>query len=323
MCDMKKSLIYLDHENIQNSLDLLGVIDLMYGKGNSVSFAVCLNHQGIEAMGLVDHIIRVQDERIENHDLINLTNAIEELQQRYAFDSILIPATHTGRMLAPRLSMRLHVGLVADVTAIEHHNGDLQMVRPAFSGKIMAGIVNRGRLPVMMSVRQNVFNYHSAETKKTSRIDFLPTNIQPSSIQLLESKEKERSLDIRDSEILISGGGGVQDNFHCLDLLANELDAQVSASRRIVDSGLASRRIQVGQSGKTVSPRLYIALGIYGSLQHIEGLNNVENIISVNIDKDAPICSLSDIVVVGDAVKFIEKLVNKIKKNRNIETGEQ
>lgn len=320
---MKKSLIYLDHENIQNSLDLLGVIDLMYGKGNSVSFAVCLNHQGIETMGLVDHIITIQDERIENHDLINLTDALEELQQRYAFDSILIPATHTGRMLAPRLSMRLHVGLVADVTAIEHHNGVLQMVRPAFSGKIMAAIVNRGRLPVMMSVRQNVFNYHSAETKKTSRIDFLPTNIQPSSIQLLESKEKERSLDIRDSEILISGGGGVQDNFHCLDLLANELDAQVSASRRIVDSGLASRRIQVGQSGKTVSPRLYIALGIYGSLQHIEGLNNVENIISVNIDKDAPICSLSDIVVVGDAVKFIEQLVRKIKENRKIEIGEQ
>lgn len=320
---MKKSLIYLDHENIQNSLDLLGVIDLMYGKGNSISYAVCLNHQGLEAMGQVDHIISIQDDRIENHDLLNLTDALEELQQRYAFDSILIPATYTGRMLAPRLSMRLHVGLVADVTAIEHHNGDLQMVRPAFSGKIMAGIVNRGRLPVMMSVRQNVFNYHSAETKKTNRIDFLPTNIQPSSIQLLESKEKERSLDIRDSEILISGGGGVQDNFHCLDLLANELDAQVSASRRIVDSGLASRRIQVGQSGKTVSPRLYIALGIYGSLQHIEGLNNVENIISVNIDKDAPICSLSDIVVVGDAVEFIEQLVKKIKKNRNIETGEQ
>jgi electron transfer flavoprotein alpha subunit len=321
MCDMKKSLIFLDHENIQNSIDLLAVIDLMYGKGNSITYAACLNHQGSEAMGLVDHIVNIQDDRIENHDLINLTNGLEELHRIYAFDSILIPATHTGRMLAPRLSMRLHVGLVADVTAIEHHNGNLEMVRPAFSGKIMAGIINRGRLPVMMSVRQNVFNYNSAETKETSRIVFLPTNIQPSTIQLLESKEKERSLDIRDSEILISGGGGVQDNFHCLDLLANELDAQVSASRRIVDSGLASRRIQVGQSGKTVSPRLYIALGIYGSLQHIEGLNNVENIISVNIDKDAPICSLSDIVVVGDAVEFIDQLVEKIRKNRNIETG--
>ncbi|MDP2813580.1 MAG: electron transfer flavoprotein subunit alpha/FixB family protein, partial [Erysipelotrichaceae bacterium] len=219
-------------------------------------------------------------------------------------------------------SMRLHVGLVADVTAIEHQNGNLEMVRPAFSGKIMAGIVNKGRLPIMMSVRQNVFNYNSDESKNTEKIEFLPTNIQPSTIQLLDSKEKERSLDIRDSEILISGGGGVQDNFHCLDMLAQQLDAQVSASRRIVDSGLASRRIQVGQSGKTVSPRLYIALGIYGSLQHIEGLNNVENIISVNIDKDAPICSLSDIVVVGDAVEFIERLVKKIKNNRKIETGE-
>lgn len=320
---MKKSLIFLDHENIQNSIDLLAVIDLMYGKGNSITYAACLNHSGYEAMGLVDHIVNIQDDRIENHDLINLTNSLEEMHLVHAFDSILIPATQTGRMLAPRLSMRLHVGLVADVTAIEHNNGELEMVRPAFSGKIMAGIVNKGRQPVMMSVRQNVFNFISAESKNTQRTEFYPTNIQPSTIQLLESKEKERSLDIRDSEILISGGGGVQDNFHCLDFLANELDAQVSASRRIVDSGLASRRIQVGQSGKTVSPRLYIALGIYGSLQHIEGLNNVENIISVNIDKDAPICSLSDIVVVGDAVEFIDQLVKKIKNNRNIETGEK
>lgn len=321
MCNMKKSLIYLDHENIQNSIDLLGVVDLMYGEGNSISYAVCLNHPGEEAIGLVDYIINIQDIRIENHDLVNLTNSLEELHKTHAFDSILIPATQTGRMLAPRLSMRLHVGLVADVTAIEHHNGNVEMVRPAFSGKIMAGIVNKGRLPVMMSVRQNVFNYNSGESKSTKKIEFLPTNIQPSTIQLLESKEKERSLDIRDSEILISGGGGVQDNFHYLDLLADQLDAQVSASRRIVDSGLASRRIQVGQSGKTVSPRLYIALGIYGSLQHIEGLKNVENIISVNIDKDAPICSLSDIVVIGDAVEFIENLVKKIKNNRKIKTG--
>ena len=320
---MKKSLIFLDIENIQNSIDLLAVIDSMYGQGNYASYAVCLNHPGTEATGLVDYIIHIHDSRIKNYDLINITNSLEELHRVHVFDSILIPATHIGRMLAPRLSMRLHVGLVADVTAIEHHNGNVEMVRPAFSGKIMAGIVNKGRLPVMMSVRQNVFNYSSAESKKTQKIDFFPTNIQPGTIQLLESKEKERSLDIRDSEILISGGGGVQDNFHCLNILANELDAQVSASRRIVDSGLASRKIQVGQSGKTVSPRLYIALGIYGSLQHIEGLNNVENIISVNVDKDAPICSLSDIVVVGDAVEFIDQLVKKIKNNRNIETGEK
>ena len=106
------------------------------------------------------------------------------------------------------------------------------------------------------------------------------------------------------------------DQFHRLDELALELNAQVSASRRIIDSGIATRKIQVGQSGNTVSPKLYIALGIYGSLQHIEGLKNVENIISVNIDKDAPICSLSDIVVEGDAVEFIEKLVEKIRREK-------
>ncbi len=318
---MKKSLIYIDPENVQNSVDLFEVCDLMYGTGNYETYAVVFNNLGCIAEGLADRNILVKDETITRYDLINQTSCIEELHHLYDFDSILIPATQTGRMLAPRLSMRLHVGLVADVTAIEHHNGHLQMVRPAFSGKIMAGIINNGRKPIMMSVRQNVFNYKSQTIKNTQTIIYYPTNVIPRTIQFIESKEKVRSMDIRDSEILISGGGGIQNSFQDLELLANELDAQVSASRKIVDSGIASRRIQVGQSGKTVSPRLYIALGIYGSLQHIEGLNNVENIISVNIDKDAPICSLSDIVVEGDAVEFIERLVKKIKVNREIETG--
>ncbi|MGH4140035.1 electron transfer flavoprotein subunit alpha/FixB family protein [Clostridium sp.] len=313
---MKRSLIYFDEEDFQNSIDLLEVVNQMYKDSEYETYAICFNHDEVVIDGKFDYLINIQNEEIKNYDIQNITNCIEELHHIYDFDSILIPATYLGRMLAPRLSMRLKVGLVADVTAIEHNNGGVEMVRPAFSGKIYAGIVNKNCKTTMMSVRPNVFVYTTDSSKKTEKIYFKPTSVQPSKIRLIETIEKESVKDIRESEVLVSGGGGVIEDFGHLDLLAHELNGMVSASRSIVDSGIASRSIQVGQSGKTVSPKLYIALGIYGSLQHIEGLKNVENIISVNINKDAPICSLADIVVEGDAIEFIDKLVEKINKNR-------
>lgn len=313
---MNKSLIYFDEEDFQNSMDLLEVVNQIYKGSEYETYAVCFNGDNEIVKGQFDYLISIQDERIKNYDMLNITNSIEELHHTFDFDSILVPATHLGRMLAPRLAMRLRVGLVADVTSINHNGGIVEMVRPAYSGKILAGIVNKNCKPIMMSVRPNVFTNTSDYSKETKKLNFKPTLVQPSKIKLLETREKEKAGDIRESEVLVSGGGGVINNFGQLNSLAHELDAMVSASRSIVDKGIATRSIQVGQSGKTVSPKLYIALGIYGSLQHIEGLKNVENIISVNINKDAPICSLSDIVVEGDAIEFIDKLLEKIKKEK-------
>lgn len=313
---MNRSLIYFDEEDFQNSIDLLEAVKQIYKDSEYETYAVCFNHKSEAVYGYFDYLIAALDEKVKSYDILNITNCIEELQHIYDFDSILIPATYLGRMLAPRLAMRLRTGLVADVTGIEHNNGLVEMVRPAFSGKILAGIINRNCKPIMMSVRPNVFVNTSAPSKKTETICFHPTAVKPSKIRLLETKEKEKAKDIRESEVLVSGGGGVAENFGHLKLLADELNGMVAASRRVVDSGIAPRSIQVGQSGKTVSPKLYIALGVYGSLQHIEGLKKVENIISVNINKDAPICSLSDIVVEGDAIEFIDKLVEKIRRNK-------
>ena len=313
---MNRSLIYFDEEDFQNSIDLLEVVNQIYKDSEYETYAICFNHNDGVIDGKFDYLITIQNEEIKNYDVQNITNCIEELHHTYDFDSIFIPATYLGRMLAPRVAMRLKVGLVADVTAIEHNNGVVEMVRPAFSGKILAGIVNRNCKTIMMSVRPNVFVYTTNSLKKTEKIHFKPTTVKPSKIRLLETKDKEKVQDIRECEVLVSGGGGVIDDFKHIKLLADELSGVVAASRRVVDSGIASRNIQVGQSGKTVSPKLYIALGIYGSLQHIEGLKNVENIISVNTNKDAPICSLADIVVEGDAIEFVDKLVAKIKSKK-------
>lgn len=314
---MKKSLIYLDEEDIQSSIDLLEVDRQIYRDECYETYAFCFNQPvGAAGCGKFDYVFSVQDDRLQGCDIGNLTNCLEELHRTYRFDSILIPASWQGRMLAPRLAMRLEVGLVADVTSIEYNDGELEMVRPAFSDKLFAGVTNKNCRPIMMSVRPNVFTDSSKQLKDTKIIPFQTITLQPGKIKLLEAKEKERAKDIRESEILVSGGGGVTGHFEQLYLLADELNGMVSASRRVVDSGIAGRSIQVGQSGKTVSPKLYIALGIYGSLQHMEGLKNVENIISVNINRNAPICSLSDIVVEGDSKEFIEKLLVKIRSNR-------
>lgn len=213
--------------------------------------------------------------------------------------------------------MRLNAGLIADVTDIRRHRGMMEIVRPAFGGKLMAGILSR-TVPLMMSVRQNVFTDQHQEKKETVKLQhFYSINHEKKSrIRLLERREKEISEDIRDSEVLISGGGGVMRNFSRLIELAKQMNALVSASRKAVDSGIAPRSIQVGQSGKTVSPKLYMALGINGSIQHIEGLKNVETIISVNTNKSAPICSISDIVVEGDAEEFVDRLIEKIRREK-------
>jgi electron transfer flavoprotein alpha subunit len=314
---MKKVLIYIDPENVENSIEILKAAEEIHRNDDYNTYALVINHSIKEIDKSFDYIINVDNDRIKQHNQIVITDILEELNQKYQFNSIIIPATHWGRMLAPRLAMRLHVGLVADVTKIRHTEAGLELVRPAYSGRIMAGITTDNKEPIMLSVRQNVFVYDDHKNKDSKIINYESDFSGDEQIELLETKANQESYDIRESEILVSGGGGILKEFHQIEELAELLNAQVSASRKIIDNGKATRSIQVGQSGKTVSPDLYIALGISGAIEHIAGLKNIENIISVNINKNAPICSLSDIVVQGDAIEFVNNLAKKIKDNKN------
>lgn len=312
---MKKCLIFFEKYYEKFSVDLLEVAEKMYNKAFLV-YALFVNTDISEANGKFDEIITVTDENIQDYDMKNIVNILEELQTQNNFDSILIPATYFGRMLAPRLAMRLGVGLVADVTQISHYKEDIEMIRPAFDGKVLAGIVNQGKKPVMMSVRPGVFIYEKDLGKKTLKTEFKPQKIYPSNIIRIERQEKQVTKDIRESSVLVAGGGGILQNFDLIDELTKRLGGMKAASRKVVDSGKAERNIQVGQSGKIVNPKLYIALGIYGALQHVAGLNHVEHLIAVNTDQNAPICSLADIVVEGDAEDFVKNLIEKIDNER-------
>lgn len=311
---MKRCLIYIDENALQDSIDLLEVARQIHQAHALESTGITFGTKIGPAEGVFDTIIQVRDPRLSSFDPMAVAEVLVELHQLRSFDTILVPATPFGRMVAPRLAMCLKTGLVADVTAISHEGDHLQAIRPAYSGRIMAAIEFVGEGPVMMSIRPGVFHWDRLAEKKTQTEQFTPAQVHTGTIRQLAVQAKEQTYDIRESDVLVSGGGGMIGHFHELERLALTLGGQVSASRKIVDNGLAPRSIQVGQSGKTVSPTLYLALGINGAVQHVEGLKQVKHIISVNLDKNAPICSLSDLVVEGDAVTFIDKLVAKIEQ---------
>lgn len=311
---MNKCLIFIEKNNYKNAADLIEVAKQIYLEEAFEVYGLVVNSEiNPEYMNCFDYILKVDNSEIVMEDAKVITNIVQELHDEYNFTCILVPATHFGRMLAPRVAMRLHVGLTADVTGINHYEGMLEMIRPAFSGKIMAAITKQGQGPIMLSVRQNVFHKDERWLRETKTINFLPQCEVASSFKLVSEQHKEESYDISDSKVLISGGGGIVRDFDKLDELAKVLNGEVSASRMVIDKGMATRAIQVGQSGKTVSPNLYLAIGINGAIQHVEGLKNIEHIISVNTNVLAPICSLSDLVVQGDGAEFVDKLIKRIK----------
>ncbi len=313
---MKKCLIYAGNENAKEAVDLIEAVDHLYGQVNTRIYGFGDPKVLKSLEGYFDVLIRDEGSELQKNDMkfdiINITNCLEELYQAYDFDSILIPANYVGRMVAPRLSIRLETGLVADVTAIESDGENIELIRPAYSGKLMAAIRNRGRGPLMMSVRQNVFQWEKLRVEKSQWKKFPFKNIEASEVTLLWTEGQEAMEDIRESEILIAGGGGTARYFDELEDLAEALQGRVAASRKIIDQEIAPRSIQVGQSGKTISPKLYIAIGISGAIQHIEGLKNLDHLIAVNKKRHAPICSIADLVVEGDGKEFIEKLLRRI-----------
>lgn len=224
---MKKCLIYLEKGYETYSIDLLRVAQAMYGEEYHAD-ALTVGGDISKAVGCFDRIFQVSEEAVPDYDLTAITDVLEELMEAEGFHSILIPATYTGRMLAPRAAMRLETGLVADITEVEVHDGSVIMVRPAFSGKIMAGIVNEETAPIMMSIRPGVFTCEAPASRNTETITLTPERRQPPRVVRVARQEKGISTDIRESEILVSGGGGVMKHMDVVEALAQALGWFVS-----------------------------------------------------------------------------------------------
>ena len=262
-----------------------------------------------------DKVFYVVDERFGAYSTDLFAKAAIQAVKQIDPEIMLIGATCQGRDLAPRISTALHTGLTADCTGLDIlENGKLAATRPTFGGQLMATILCKN-LPQMATVRPKVFKPAKEDILRDTTFIKLSVDLsdyEPKTEILEFSKKFVSEINNLDSaDIIVAGGKGMKnaEGFELLKRLADKLGGTVGASRVAVEMGLASPDIQVGQTGKTVNPKLYIACGISGALQHTIGMKNSAKIIGINTDKNAPIFAICDYGMVGDAFEIIPKLL--------------
>jgi electron transfer flavoprotein alpha subunit len=232
------------------------------------------------------------------------------------YAAVIFPATTTGRDLAPRVAALLDVPLATDVTGLEVVDGALRIVRPVYSGKAFAQVVIEGG-PAMVSIRPNVFQ-PEARAAAGAVESFVP-EVDAGSLRVRVVERKaasEGALDVAEATIIVSGGRGMKDpsNWTLLEGLRDAIGAgtALGASRAVVDAGWRPHGEQVGQTGKTVAPKLYVAIGISGAIQHLAGMRTSQTIVAVNKDPDAPIFNVADYGIVGDLFEVVPRLTEEI-----------
>ncbi len=278
-----------------------------------------------------DRVIVVDDAELKNYRTEPYTHALASVINEFKPDVFLVGATAIGRDLGPRVSARVHTGLTADCTLLEvgdfpinpipgkeqKHN-QLLMTRPAFGGNTIATIACPDFRPQMATVRPGVMQkIDRIEGAKANVVEFNP-GFTPNEkyVEILEIvKSVSEVADIMDANILVSGGRGVgtAENFALLEDLAEALGGTVSCSRAVVDAGWKPKDLQVGQTGKTVRPNVYFAIGISGAIQHLAGMEESDVIIAINKDETAPIFDVADYGIVGDFTKILPSLTEQIK----------
>ena len=278
-----------------------------------------------------DRIIVVDDPELKEYRTEPYAHALAEVIKKYKPEIMLVGATAIGRDLGPRVSARIHTGLTADCTQLEIgdfpinpipgreqlHN-QLLMTRPAFGGNTIATIACPNFRPQMATVRPGVMQKAERVEGAQAVIEefnpgFVPNNKYVEILDIVKAVSDVE--DIMDAKILVSGGRGVgsAENFKLLDDLAEALGGTVSCSRAVVDAGWKSKDLQVGQTGKTVRPHVYFAIGISGAIQHLAGMENSEVIVAINKDESAPIFQVADYGVVGDLFKIVPLLTEAVK----------
>lgn len=269
-----------------------------------------------------DKIVMVDNKDLELYSTKPYAYCVCKIIEKYKPAVFLYGATAIGRDLAPRVAARVRTGLTADCTKLDVADDgtqNLQMTRPAFGGNIMATIICPDYRPQMATVRPGVMQKIKPIENAEAPVDNFEVAIPESEkdVQILEVIKKEsHKMDIQDAKILVSGGRGMgcPDNFNLLEDLANALGGTVSSSRACVDAGWVEKDLQVGQTGKTVRPNLYLACGISGAIQHLAGMEESDVIIAINKDEGAPIFEVADFGVVGDAMKILPLFTENVKK---------
>lgn len=279
-----------------------------------------------------DRVILVDDPELKEYRTEPYTHALAEVINKYKPEIVLIGATPIGRDLGPSTSARVATGLTADCTQLEIGNfpltvpagkedtqkhNQLLMTRPAFGGNTIATIACPNNRPQMATVRPGVMQKRAKEDGRAFELVEFNPGFKPNDryVDILEVVKKiGDTVDIMNAKILVSGGRGVgsAENFKILDELAEVLGGEVSCSRAVVDAGWKPQALQVGQTGKTVRPQIYFAIGISGAIQHLAGMEDSDLIIAINKDEDAPIFDVADIGLVGDLNQIVPAFTKQL-----------
>ncbi len=326
--DRKGVWVFAEQRNgnlTQVSLELLGKAGELAG---ILGQEVCALLLGDRVAGLSDALVEhgadkvylAQDKALKDYRTIAYTDVMDELVTLYRPNILLMGATHIGRDLAPRLARRIGSGLTADCTglSIDQDEGILLQTRPAFGGNVMATIANRYSRPQMATVRPGVMEPHRIPGKKGAVIIHYPSMAEEAiGTQILERvKEKKKGVDISRAKIIVAGGRGVgnAEGFAMLGKLAQIMGGEVAGTRVAVEEGWIVPEQQVGQTGRSVRPELYIACGISGAVQHRAGMINSRYIIAINKDPAAPIFQVADWAVIADLYDIIPEMIDQLNK---------
>ncbi|MCL2040704.1 MAG: electron transfer flavoprotein subunit alpha/FixB family protein [Bacteroidales bacterium] len=280
----------------------------------------------------VDRAHIADDQRLFPYSTLPHSAIVAKLFQEEKPEIALFGATSVGRDLAPHVASALRCGLTADCTSLEIGSHEdpkagktypqlLYQIRPAFGGNIIATIINPETRPQMATVREGVMKKEVCDTAHTGEVVHLDiskyVNDSDFVVKIIERHIEEQKVNIKGAQIIVSGGYGVgsKENFKLLYEFADAIGAEVGATRAAVDAGFAPNERQIGQTGVTVRPKLYIACGISGAVQHRAGMDQSSKIISINTDPDAPINAIADYVITGDVVEVLPKMLLYYRKN--------
>jgi electron transfer flavoprotein alpha subunit len=308
--ELKKVTLEMIGKGAEIAQKLGGAVNVaLMGAGVS-PLADTVGRYGVQKVYLAD------DPALENYAPQAYTKLLTDLIKEADPAVILLAASTRGKDLAPRVAARLGVGLASDCTGIEVRDGRLLITRPIYAGKVIAKVVEETR-PQMATVRPNIFPAAQIDTSSTAEVVNISVDIGDVRAKVIEMlKEAGERVELTEADIVVSGGRGMKgpENFALLEELADVLGAAVGASRAAVDAGWRDHSHQVGQTGKVVTPTLYIACGISGAIQHLAGMKTSKYIVAINKDPEAPIFKVADYGIVGDLFKVVPVLAEEFKK---------
>jgi electron transfer flavoprotein alpha subunit len=308
-----------DNKLKRTAFEVSSIAVKLAGELNLEAEAVVIGNQveGISEVGKygIKKVIHFKNENLANYS----TSAYTKILSDYANESgsiyLILSGTSLGKDLAPHVGIRLNAGCLMDCVNVDVTSGEVIATRPVYAGKALIDVKLKSEKKII-ALRPNVFKPEIKDDTGSAEVEVKSVESPDLKTRVTEFKKSEGKIDVAEADIIVSGGRGLKgpENFHLVEELADTLGAAVGASRAVVDAGWRDHREQVGQTGKTVSPSLYIACGISGAIQHLAGMSSSKYIVAINKDKEAPIFNVADYGIAGDVLEILPALSEAIKK---------